>query len=137
MSRAQSSECQPLPSDYTAAKAAAISAVTNILVGLPLQETAAASASGSSVAAAASNQGSNDKTEQRAIVRAFKRARSSAADKAIMKFFACEGIPFNKARSSWWRELISAVSAAGPGYVPPTYNAMRSTLLDNLKSSTG
>ncbi|WIA31485.1 hypothetical protein OEZ86_002378 [Tetradesmus obliquus] len=100
------------------------------------KETAAASASGSSVAAAASNQGSNDKTEQRAIVRAFKRARSSAADKAIMKFFACEGIPFNKARSSWWRELISAVSAAGPGYVPPTYNAMRSTLLDNLKSST-
>lgn len=136
MSRAQSSECQPLPSDYTAAKAAAISAVTNILVGLPLQETAAASASGSSVAAAASNQGSIDMTEQRAIVRAFKRARSSAADKAIMKFFACEGIPFNKARSSWWRELISAVSAAGPGYVPPTYNAMRSTLLDNLKSST-
>lgn len=53
-----------------------------------------------------------------------------------MKFFACEGIPFNKAREPWWREMISAVAAAGPGYVPPAYNAMRTTLLDNLKSTT-
>ncbi|WIA20432.1 hypothetical protein OEZ85_004845 [Tetradesmus obliquus] len=95
-----------------------------------------AAAAGSSAAAAASGQGSNDKTERRAIVRAFKLAQSSAADKAIMKFFACEGIPFNKARGVWWREMISAVATAGPGYVPPAYNAMRSTLLDNLKSST-
>ena len=54
--------------------------------------------------------------EQRAIVAAFKRGKSITANKAIMKFFACEGIPFNKARSSWYREMISTVAADGPGY---------------------
>jgi hypothetical protein len=67
---------------------------------------------------------------------AFKKAKRVAADKAIMMFFACEGIPFNKARSPWFKEMISAVATASSGYTLPAYNAMRTTLLDDLKAST-
>jgi hypothetical protein len=33
--------------------------------------------------------------------------------------------------------MVNAIAAAGSGYVPPAYNAMRTTLLDDLKTSTG
>lgn len=47
-------------------------------------------------------------------------------------FFYANGLSFNVARSNYWRRMVAAVAAAGPGYLPPSYDALRTTKLDEV-----
>lgn len=67
---------------------------------------------------------------------ALNGAKRQKADKAVAMFFYAEGIPFFKARSPFFHNMISAVAAAGPSYKAPGYNALRTHLLDGAKRST-
>jgi hypothetical protein len=50
-------------------------------------------------------------------------------DKIIIKFFIGCGIPFNVIKSNHFKQMISAVGHYGPGYLPPSYEKLRTTCI--------
>jgi hypothetical protein len=67
--------------------------------------------------------------QQRRLEGCLNLAARRAADDAVCDFVYGDGIPLNVARSERFKKLIEKVAAAGPGYVAPGYNAMRTTQL--------
>jgi hypothetical protein len=55
-------------------------------------------------------------------------------DKIIIKFFIGCGIPFNVIKSNHFKQMISTVGHYGPGYLPPSYEKLRTTLLKEVKN---
>ena len=53
-----------------------------------------------------------------------------AVDDDITDFFMENGISFNATRSPYYKEMVRKIITAGPGYTPPRYNKMRTSLLD-------
>jgi len=58
--------------------------------------------------------------------------RQEVDDVVAKKFYACE-IPFNVARSPYFKNVIKKAIDFGKGYVPPGYEALRTTLLKKTK----
>jgi hypothetical protein len=48
-------------------------------------------------------------------------------------FFGCE-IPFNVIKSNHFKQMISVVGHYGLGYLPPSYEKLRTTLLKEVKN---
>ncbi|GKV26461.1 hypothetical protein SLEP1_g35752 [Rubroshorea leprosula] len=55
------------------------------------------------------------------------------ADLAIARFFFDSCLPINALNSPYFQPMLDAIAAIGPGYKAPSYHAMRSNLLHNLK----
>ena len=58
--------------------------------------------------------------------------RHKKASRSMAMWFYANGIPFNAARSSYFKRMVAAVAAAGEGFRPPSYDALRTTLLDEV-----
>ncbi|MCO5612854.1 hypothetical protein L7F22_067125 [Adiantum nelumboides] len=90
------------------------------------------SATGTS--ASKSNVGSSRKKRKGAqgpLASAFSLQARKQVDQALRRFFYAEDIPEWKARSSFFLEIVKAIGQVGPSYVPPTYNALRTTELND------
>ena len=75
------------------------------------------------------------KIEQRqmSVREGFRSAEATVADRAIAKFFYTNAISFGSADSapdSYYREMVRAIQAAGPGYVPPAQDKLGGPLID-------
>ncbi|KAH9312316.1 hypothetical protein KI387_027351 [Taxus chinensis] len=65
-----------------------------------------------------------------AVVEMFDSKAREEADDAIGKFFYVVGIPFNAARSPYYKEAMAKVAKTGTSYVPPGDTKLRTTILD-------
>ncbi|KAB5573694.1 hypothetical protein DKX38_000888 [Salix brachista] len=66
-----------------------------------------------------------------------QKKRQDDVDKKIAVFFFHNSIPFNASKSIYYQEMVDAVAECGAGYRAPSYEKLRSTLLekeDNLKN---
>ncbi|MCO5572710.1 hypothetical protein L7F22_026469 [Adiantum nelumboides] len=90
------------------------------------------SATGTS--ASKSNVGSSSKKRNGAqgpLASAFSLQARKQAYQALRRFFYAEDIPEWKVRSPFFLEMVKAIGQVGPSYVPPTYNALRTTELND------
>jgi hypothetical protein len=76
------------------------------------------------------------KTEMRqtSVREGFRSAEATVADRAIAKFFYTSAISFGSADSapdSYYREMVRAIQAAGPSYVPPNQKKLGGPLIDD------
>jgi hypothetical protein len=71
-------------------------------------------------------------SRQTAIGRFYAPAKSVEADKAIAQLFYECGLPFNVSRHAAFHEMIAAVTKAGAGYKAPSYNKLRTEMLDQV-----
>ncbi|XP_057949057.1 uncharacterized protein LOC131144428 [Malania oleifera] len=62
-----------------------------------------------------------------------QKQKHDDADKKIAIFFFHNSIPFSAARSMYYQEMVDAVVECGVGYKAPSYEKLRSTLLDKVK----
>jgi hypothetical protein len=51
-------------------------------------------------------------------------------DDVVADFFMANGISFNSTHSPYYKEMVRKIIDVGPGYTPPGYNKMRTSLLD-------
>ncbi len=58
------------------------------------------------------------------------QTQNEAADLGVGMFFYENGISFNVARSASWLEMWEKVKAAGPGWKPPGYEKLRTSILE-------
>ena len=64
------------------------------------------------------------------IEKAFQNNARHELDSRIVRMFYTGGLPFNFARNPYYRNSYAyAATYSVPGYVPPGYNALRTTLL--------
>lgn len=56
-------------------------------------------------------------------------------DMKVMRGLCANGIPFNVLRNPQFHEMISAISNGPKGYKAPSYEKVRTTLLDECKRS--
>lgn len=72
---------------------------------------------------------------QLAIDKSFNLGLRSTMDALVARAFYTAGLPFNLARNPYWREMIMyACNNPLNGYVPPAYNRMRTTLLQQERT---
>ncbi|KAH9302637.1 hypothetical protein KI387_014220 [Taxus chinensis] len=69
------------------------------------------------------------------IIDMFDSKAREEADDAIGKLFYTAGIPFNVARSPYYKEAMTKVAKAGTNYVPPGDTKLRTTILDRNSST--
>uniref|UniRef100_A0A1D1XGR9 DNA repair protein XRCC3 n=1 Tax=Anthurium amnicola TaxID=1678845 RepID=A0A1D1XGR9_9ARAE len=55
------------------------------------------------------------------------------ADKKVALFFFHNSIHFSASKSIYYQAMVDAIAECGVGYKAPTYNKLRSTLLENVK----
>ncbi|KAJ8491965.1 hypothetical protein OPV22_013686 [Ensete ventricosum] len=55
------------------------------------------------------------------------------ADNKIALFFFHNSIPFSASKSIYYQAMVDAIADCGAGYKPPTYEGLRSTLLEKIK----
>ncbi|XP_016755619.1 uncharacterized protein [Gossypium hirsutum] len=55
------------------------------------------------------------------------------ADKKIAVFFFHNSIPFSAAKSMYYQEMVDAIAECGVGYKAPSYEKLRSSLLEKVK----
>lgn len=63
----------------------------------------------------------------------WKPVEKQEVDDAVAKFFYACAIPFNVARSPYFKNVIKKAIDFGKGYVPPGSEALRTTLLKKTK----
>ena len=68
------------------------------------------------------------------IEKAFNMGAREIADSEIVRMFYTGGLSFHFARNPYYAHSFKSVSQL-PGYVPPGYNALRTTLLQKEKSN--
>ena len=69
------------------------------------------------------------------LERAFQNNAKYELDSRIGRMFYIGGLPFNFARSPYYRSSYSyAATYSIPSYVPPRYNALRTTLLQRERA---
>ncbi|MCO5546726.1 hypothetical protein L7F22_000162 [Adiantum nelumboides] len=84
--------------------------------------------------ASKSNVGSSSKKRKGAqgpLASAFSLQARKQADQALRRFFYAEDIPEWKVRSPFFLEMVKAIGQVVPSYVPPTYNALCTTELND------
>ncbi|KAK1591824.1 hypothetical protein Q3G72_014238 [Acer saccharum] len=70
------------------------------------------------------------------IEKAFNLRRQEQLDGEIARMFYSGGLPFHLSRNPYYRSSYNfATSHSLPGYVPPRYNALRTTLLHKEKAN--
>ncbi|GFY85412.1 hypothetical protein Acr_04g0001500 [Actinidia rufa] len=71
---------------------------------------------------------------QGALTSAFNVAQRDVADKEAARMFYASGLPFNFAKSPYFRKYsLTLANSRLAGYVPPSYNRLRTTLLAQEK----
>ncbi|MCO5587862.1 hypothetical protein L7F22_041814 [Adiantum nelumboides] len=97
--------------------------------------------SATGISAFKSNVGSSSKKRKGAqgpLASAFSLQACKQADQALCRFFYAEDIPAEwKVRSPFFLEMVKAIGQVGPSYVPPTYNALRTTELNDKVKCIG
>lgn len=59
--------------------------------------------------------------------------KKEETDAAVARFFYHDYIPFNAARSEYFKVMVKKIGEYGPNYVAPSYESLRTTLLDKEK----
>lgn len=75
--------------------------------------------------------------EQQGLRASFKTSAAMQADVAIAQFFYANGVSFataSKEQNSYYRQMVSAIQAAGPAYVPPNCARIAGDLLEHCYS---
>ena len=75
---------------------------------------------------------------QEGIKAGFKSAESACADQAIARFFYSNGLNFGAADvlpDSYYREMVRAIQATPPGYMPPNAQKLAGSLLDEAAAT--
>lgn len=67
------------------------------------------------------------------IVDDTQKQRQDDTDKKIAVFFFHNSIPFSAAKSMYYQEMVNAIAECGVGYIAPSYEKLRSTLLEKVK----
>ncbi|XP_019180028.1 PREDICTED: uncharacterized protein LOC109174958 isoform X1 [Ipomoea nil] len=62
-----------------------------------------------------------------------QRQKQDDADKKIAKFFFHNSVPFSAAKSFYYQEMVDAITECGVGYRAPTFEKLRSSLLERVK----
>ncbi|XP_021901767.1 uncharacterized protein LOC110817506 [Carica papaya] len=62
-----------------------------------------------------------------------QKQKEDDADRKIAVFFFHNSIPLGAAKSMYYQEMVDAVAECGVGYKAPTYDKLRSTLLEKVK----
>ena len=65
----------------------------------------------------------------------YGRLNRDDTDDAIGKFLFANGIPFHVSRSPYYKEMVQAIAASGPSYVPPGEHKLRTVVLDRQVSN--
>ncbi|XP_058189011.1 uncharacterized protein LOC131306645 [Rhododendron vialii] len=55
-------------------------------------------------------------------------------DQRVARFFYCNDIPFNVARSPFWTDMVTGINNVPKGYKNPNYEKIRTSLLDKEQS---
>lgn len=63
-----------------------------------------------------------------------QKQKQDDADKKLAIFFFHNAIPFNAAKSIYYQEMLDAVAQCGVGYKAPSYEKLRSNLLEKVKT---
>uniref|UniRef100_A0A2P2J0V0 BED-type domain-containing protein n=1 Tax=Rhizophora mucronata TaxID=61149 RepID=A0A2P2J0V0_RHIMU len=61
-----------------------------------------------------------------------QKQKQDNADKKIAVFFFHNSIPFSTAKSMYYQEMVDAIAECGLGYKAPSYEKLRSTLLEKV-----
>ncbi|PON92931.1 Zinc finger, BED-type domain containing protein [Trema orientale] len=67
------------------------------------------------------------------VVEDAERQKRDDADKKIAIFFFNNCIPFSAAKSTYYQEMVDAIAECGTGYRAPSYEKLRSSLLEKVK----
>lgn len=67
------------------------------------------------------------------VVEDVQRQKQDDADKKIAVFFFHNCIPFTAAKSVYYQEMVDAIAECGVGYRAPSYEKLRSSLLEKVK----
>ncbi|KAK4836636.1 hypothetical protein QYF36_025628 [Acer negundo] len=59
------------------------------------------------------------------------------ADMAVARFMYDAGLPFSAANSCFFQQMADAIAAVGPGYKMPSYQPLRSKLLNKVAQDAG
>ncbi|KAK3228588.1 hypothetical protein Dsin_000469 [Dipteronia sinensis] len=59
------------------------------------------------------------------------------ADMAVARFMYDAGLPFSAANSCFFQQMADAIAAVGPGYKMPSYQSLRSKLLNKVAQDAG
>ena len=71
---------------------------------------------------------------KRTIADIFKTSDREDVDQTVARFFYCNGIPFNVARSPFFTDMVTGINHAPRGYKAPNYEKIRTSLLDKEQS---
>ncbi|XP_027360421.1 uncharacterized protein LOC113868754 [Abrus precatorius] len=63
-----------------------------------------------------------------------QKQKHDDADRKLAIFFFHNSIPFSAAKSVYYQEMVNAVAQCGVGYKAPSYEKLRSTLLEKVKT---
>lgn len=63
-----------------------------------------------------------------------EKQKQDDADRKLAIFFFHNSIPFSAAKSMYYQEMVDAVAQCGVGYKAPSYEKLRSTLLEKVKA---
>ncbi|XP_014519423.1 uncharacterized protein LOC106776471 [Vigna radiata var. radiata] len=63
-----------------------------------------------------------------------KKQKQDDADRKLAIFFFQNSIPFSAAKSMYYQDMVDAIAQCGVGYKAPTYEKLRSTLLEKVKA---
>lgn len=63
-----------------------------------------------------------------------QKQKQDDADRKLAIFFFHNSIPFSAAKSIYYQEMVDAVAQCGVGYKAPSYEKLRSTLLEKVKA---
>ncbi|GMP96913.1 hypothetical protein CsSME_00045347 [Camellia sinensis var. sinensis] len=70
-----------------------------------------------------------------ALQKSFNVAQRDIADKDCARMFYASGLPFNLARSPYFRKYSQSLANSSlMGYTPPSYDRLRTTLLSQEKA---
>lgn len=62
-----------------------------------------------------------------------QKQKQDDADKKIALFFFHNSIPFSASKSMYYQPMVDAIAECGAGYKAPSYERLRSTLLEKVK----
>lgn len=60
----------------------------------------------------------------------YSKLNRDDTDDDIGKFLFANGIPFHVSRSPYYKEMVKAIAAAGPSYVPPSEHKLSTVILE-------
>ncbi|XP_052725423.1 uncharacterized protein LOC108335996 isoform X2 [Vigna angularis] len=63
-----------------------------------------------------------------------KMQKQDDADRKLAIFFFQNSIPLSAAKSMYYQDMVDAIAQCGVGYKAPTYEKLRSTLLEKVKA---